>query len=270
MQPELSVIIVNYNGLNYLKDCLDSLDDKLKGIPNEVIIIDNNSKDKSCEYIRTNYPNVKLIDSKINYGFGKGNNEAVKKAQGNYLLLINNDTIVLDSLKPVLDYLIADENIGVVGINMVNGNKEYLPVSGVFPNVSNMFQMRKLLEINSEFISGKFSQKNYEVDWLSGSFLMMKKETFKKINGFDEDYFLYVEDVDFCKRIASIGLKRVFLPNYNYIHFVGFNASKKPLLVKGYEIYISKHFNGFNKLIVSTALQINKVVKKVKRLLKLD
>ena len=270
MQPELSVIIVNYNGLIYLKDCLDSLEDKLKGIPNEIIIIDNNSNDESCNYLRTNYPNVRLIDSKINYGFGKGNNEAVKQAQGDYLLLINNDTVVLDHLKPVLDYLKEDETIGAVGINMLNGKKEYLPVAGVFPNASNMFQMKKLLEINDEFRSGVFSKHNYEVDWLSGSFLMLKKETYQKINGFDEAYFLYVEDVDFCKRIAGIGLKRVFLPNFNYIHFVGFNASKNPLLVKGYEIYISKHFNGINKLVVAAALQVNKVVKKVKSLLKLD
>ncbi|WP_395065448.1 glycosyltransferase family 2 protein [Flavobacterium sp.] len=270
MRPELSVIIVNYNGLNYLKDCLDALYDKLKEVSIEIILIDNNSKDESCTFIKNNYPQVKLIDSKINYGFGKGNNEAVKSAQGDYLLLINNDTIVLDSLKPVLDYLKSDKTIGCIGINMLNKNKEYLPVAGVFPNFSNMFQMRKLLEINSEFISGNFSKTSYNVDWISGSFLMLKKEIYLKINGFDEDYFLYVEDVDFCKRIANIGLKRVFLPGYNYIHFVGFNASKKPLLVKGYEIYISKHFNGFNKLIVSAALRVNKVVKKVKRLLKLD
>lgn len=270
MNPELSIIIVNYNGLKYLKDCLDSLDDKLKEIPNEIIIIDNNSKDESCEYITTNYPKVKLINSKINYGFGKGNNEAVKRAQGNYLLLINNDTIVLDSLQPVLEYLKEDEKIGVVGINMLNANKEYLPVAGVFPNAFNMFQMKKLLEINNEFKSGIFSQKSYEVDWLSGSFLMMKKETFQKIEGFDEDYFLYVEDVDFCKRISNLGLKRIFLPNYNYIHFVGFNKSKNPMLVNGYKLYISKHFNGVLKLVVSFALEINNFVKTIKSFFKLD
>ena len=80
MRTELSVIIVNYNGLNYLKSCLDSLDNSLDGIVNEIIIIDNNSKDESCAFLKKNFPNVILIESKINYGFGKGNNEAVKIA----------------------------------------------------------------------------------------------------------------------------------------------------------------------------------------------
>ena len=264
MNPELSVLIVNYNGLKYLKVCLDSLDDKLKEISSEIIIIDNNSKDGSCYFIKTNYPKVKIIESKINYGFGKGNNEAVKYALGDYLLLINNDTIVLDTLKPVLEYLKSDKKIGVVGINMLNAKKDYLRVAGVFPNVKNMFLMKKLLEVSSDFKLGIFSKTSYEVDWLSGSFLMMRKSIYKKINGFDEDYFLYVEDVDFCKRISNLGLKRIFLPNYNYIHFVGFNKTKNHLLVHGYKIYIYKHFKGISKIVVSLALQINNFVKKIK------
>jgi len=269
MNPELSVLIVNYNGLKYLKSCLDSLYDKLKEISSEIIIIDNNSKDGSCDFIKTNYPKVKLIESKINYGFGKGNNEAVKYALGDYLLLINNDTIVLDSLKPVLEYLKSDNKIGVVGINMLNVKKDYLRVAGVFPNVKNMFQMKKLLEVSSDFKLGIFSKTSYEVDWLSGSFLMMRKAIYTKINGFDEDYFLYVEDVDFCKRISNLGLKRIFLPNYNYIHFVGFNKTKNHLLVYGYKIYISKHFKGISKIVVSLALQINNFVKKIKNVFNL-
>jgi GT2 family glycosyltransferase len=153
---------------------------------------------------------------------------------------------------------------------MLDAKKEYLPVAGNFPNFNNMFQMKKLLEISDEFKKGNFSKDSYEVDWLSGSFLMMKTKTYKEINGFDEDYFLYVEDVDFCKRISDIGLKRIFLPNYRYIHFVGFNKSKNPMLVKGYEIYISKHFKGINKLVISLSLEINNLVKKLKKRLNVE
>lgn len=265
MRPELSVIIVNYNGLNYLKSCLDSLDNSLDGIANEIIIIDNNSKDESCTFLKENFPSVILIESKINYGFGKGNNEAVKIAKADNILLLNNDTIVLDNLRPVLDYLKNDAKIGLIGINMLDAKKEYLPVAGNFPNFNNMFRMKKLLEISDEFKKGNFSKDSYEVDWLSGSFLMMKTKTYKEINGFDEDYFLYVEDVDFCKRISDIGLKRIFLPNYRYIHFVGFNKSKNPMLVKGYKIYISKHFKGINKRFISLSLEVNSLVKKLKK-----
>ncbi|WP_412464801.1 glycosyltransferase family 2 protein [Flavobacterium mekongense] len=267
MEKELSVIIVNYNGAKFFKDCLDSLYRNLTGINFEIIVLDNNSRDNSCDYLKSNFPEVKLIASALNYGFGKGNNEAVKQAKGEYLLLINNDTIVLDQLLPVLEYLKFDKSIGVVGINMLNGDKKYLPAAGNFPSVSNMFLMKRLLQISDEFIQGKFTKSAYEVDWLGGSFLMLPKSIYNQIGGFDEDYFLYVEDVDFCKKIADIGYKRVFLPCYSYIHYVGFTRAKNPMLIRGYEIYLSKHYSGIEKSLILLALKINKLVKKIKKVL---
>lgn len=270
MKTQLSVIIVNYNGLKYLKQCFESITKKLQEISFEIIVIDNDSKDESCNYIKQNYPNIKLIESKINYGFGKGNNQAVKTANGDYLLLINNDTIVLDNIKPAFDFIKSDKTIGVVGINMLTANKEYLPAAGNFPNYRNMFQFQKLLDLGIEFKTGNFLKEHYQVDWLCGSFLLLSKETYNKIKGFDEDYFMYVEDVDFCKKIANVGLKRVFMPSLSYIHFVGFNTNKNPMLVKGYKIYIKKHFLGIQKTIISVILQINSFVKNIKLALKIN
>jgi GT2 family glycosyltransferase len=268
MNIELSVIIVNYNGLKYLKECFDSLSDKLKNTSFEIIVIDNNSSDGSCVYIKKYYPNIVLIESEDNLGFGKGNNEAVKKARGNYLLLINNDTIVIDELEPVLDFFKSNYKIGVIGINMRDSARNYIPAAGNFPNPVNMFQLKRLLDKGKEFRIGHFSEQSYEVDWLVGSFLLLPKKVYLEINGFDEDYFMYVEDVDFCKKIADKGYKRLFLPNYNYIHFVGFNNTRKPLLIRGYEIYISKHLRGMNFLLSFTALKLNKQVKRIKKALK--
>ena len=270
MKIQISVIIVNYNGLKYLKECFDSLYDKLQNTSFEIIVIDNNSSDGSCSFIKNHYPKVVLIESKENLGFAKGNNKAAKIAQGDYLLLINNDTIVLDDLAPILPQLKSDITIGVIGINMLDGNKQYIPAAGNFPNPRNMFQLKKLLDKGPEFSSGNFTQQSYEVDWLGGSFLLLSKNVYQEIKGFDEDYFMYVEDVDFCKKIADKGYKRLFMPNYSYVHFVGFNNSRKPLLIKGYEIYISKHLKGANKITALAALKINKFVKKCKRVLKLD
>jgi len=268
MSPEVSVVIVNYNGLNYLKECFDALLQNLKNIEFEIIVVDNNSQDDSCAYLKTNYPDIILMESNVNLGFGKGNNEAVRKAIGKYLLLLNNDTIVLDPLLPVLNFLKSDATIGIVGIKMLDENKKYLPSAGNFPNYKNLFQMKKILDIGAEFNIGRFNKEYYEVDWLSGSFLMMPTALFKEIGGFDEDYFLYVEDVDFSKKIADKGYRRVFLPHFSYIHFVGFNISKNHLLVKGYEIYIAKHFKGFNKKALGFILAINKLVKRIKQFLK--
>lgn len=270
MDIALSVIIVNYNGVGYLKDCLNSLYEKMTPLAFEIIIIDNNSADNSCQYIKDKYPGVVLIESKINYGFGKGNNEAVKKAKGEYLLLLNNDTILLDNQKPVLDFLKCDSSIGAVGINMVNAKKEYMPPGGKFPNIQNMFRLKNLFDNGVEFETGNFEKESYDIDWLGGSYLMMPKSVYLEVGGFDEDFFMYVEDVDLCKKIADKGYRRVFLPHFSYIHFVGFTTAKNPMLIKGYEIYIAKHFHGMQKTLVAGALQINKWVKKAKTLLKMQ
>lgn len=261
---ELSIIIVNYNGLNHLKNCFDSIAEKLTGISHEIIVIDNDSKDGSDQYIRENYPEVVLIASKVNLGFGKGNNLGVKYAKGEYLLLLNNDTIILSNLHSVLELLKNDERIGVIGINMLNAEKQYLQVTGHFPNPRNMFQLKKLLTQGKEFKSGNFSKDYYEVDWIGGSFIMIKKELYMRVGGFDEDYFMYVEDVDFCKKVANLGYKRVFLPKFSYIHFVGFNSFKNKFIIKGYEIYLSKHYKGMYKYLCQIAININKLVKTIK------
>jgi GT2 family glycosyltransferase len=263
MDIQLSVIIVNYNGKNYLKDCLLSLKKHLKTLTYEIIILDNASADNSCEYIKTNFPEVRLVPSKINHGFGKGNNEAVKHAKGKFLLLFNNDTILLNNISSLIKSIENDNKIGVIGIKMLNANQQYLPSAGNLPNVANMFQFKKLY-LNGEFKKGCFFKDYYEVGWLAGSFLLLKRSTYQLINGFDEDYFMYVEDVDFCKKIEQHGLKRVFYPKYSYIHFVGFNKNKNPFLVNGYNIYIKKHFKGLNYLIMMGVLSFNALVKKIK------
>lgn len=262
MQLDLSIILVNYNGQKYLADCIESIQNTTQGLTYEIILIDNDSKDESCAFIKSNYPKVQLIESKINYGFGKGNNEAFKISKGAYILLLNNDTILLDQLLPIVNHLKEDASIGAIGITMLNGNQEIIPASGDFPTIANMFWMKK---IQNNKVFSTASSKPYEVDWLTGSFILMPRKVYQTINGFDEDYFLYVEDVDLCRRIANKNYRRVFFPQYKYVHFVGFNTSKNPLLVKGYEMYIDKHFSGVYKVLISFALGINKFVKKLKQ-----
>jgi GT2 family glycosyltransferase len=261
MQLDLSIIIVNYNGKKYVEDCVESIQKTTIGLNYEIIILDNDSKDESCTFIKKYFPHVQLIESKINYGFGKGNNEAFKRANGTFILLLNNDTILLNQLLPVINHLREDDSIGAIGIEMLNGNQEILPAFGNFPSLANMFLMKKIQNNKAK------KQEQFDVDWLTGSFVLMPRKVYEVVNGFDEDYFLYVEDVDLCRRIANANYRRVFFPQYKYIHFVGFNASRNPLLVKGYEIYITKHFSGLYKDLISFALGINKCVKRVKQFL---
>lgn len=264
MKKKLSVIIINYNGLIFLDTCFNSLYDKLKNIDFEIIVLDNNSSDDSCAYINKNFPKIKLIESKVNFGFGKGNNEAIKHAKGEYVLLLNNDTILIDRIDNALKLLDENNDYGVVGINMLNKDREYIPAAGNFPNFYNMLQFKRIIDLGIEFKKGGFSKELYEVDWLCGSFLLMSQKVYHEINGFDENYFMYVEDVDLCKKIANAGYKRIFVPNLSYIHFVGFNFKKNLLLVKGYRIYINNHTKGFKKFFVLFSLFINSIVKKIK------
>ncbi len=264
---DLSVIIVNYNGMKYLKGCFDSLYDKLSGINFEVIVLDNMSADDSCTYIKHNYPQVRLIESRENLGFGCGNNAAVKIAKGEYLLLINNDTIVQYHLSPALDFVKNDNTIGALGILMLDGNSNYLISAGNFPNPFNMIRLKNMFLMGPEFRSGNFAKPVYDVDWLGGSFLLMPKNVYNSIGGFDKDYFMYGEDVDLCKKVADAGYRRVFMPGLSYIHFVGYNKSRDNLVVKGHELYIEKHKSGFDKLATMTALGINKMIKKLKKII---
>ena len=147
---------------------------------------------------------------------------------------------------------------------MLNAKKEYLHAVGKFPNIFNLFWMKLAFNFNKDFKRGVFTKDLYEVDWITGSFILMPIAVFKEIEGFDEDYFLYVEDVDLCKKISDKGYKRVFYSKLNYIHFVGFNTSKNNLLINGFRTFITKHYSGFYKKLCYSSLYINSVVKKLK------
>lgn len=264
---DLSIIIVNYNGEKYLLDCLNSIEKHCNGFSYEIIIWDNASKDNSIIFLQDNYSSkIKLFASNDNLGFAGGNNAAAKYAQGKYLLLLNNDTILLNPIKPVIDLMTKDSKIGVLGIKMLNGNKEYTVSCGALPKPYQLIYFKWFSIINKEFASGRFSsQKPIEVGWLSGSFLVTPKKLWEDIGGLDESFFMYVEDVDYNMEVAKRGYKRVFIPNMQYVHFVGFNGAKNNLLVKGYRIYIKKHFSGINKMIANFCLSINEIVKKAKK-----
>ncbi|MGK0411969.1 MAG: GT2 family glycosyltransferase [Polaribacter sp.] len=258
---QLSIIIVNYNGKHYLKDCLDSIDLHCSSFSYEIIMVDNNSTDGSQEHITLNYPEVELFQEKENLGFGKANNLGVQHSKGDNILLLNNDTILLQDIYPVLKE-VKKEEIGVVGIYMFNADRQYISSVGKFPKPLDLIRLSNLNEKREEFITGKFDKNSYEVDWVSGSFMMIKRKDWNLIGGFDEDFFMYVEDVDLCKRISNLGKKIIFLSKIPYIHFIGFNKSREIKLLTGYKLYSTKHFNLVSSILAKISLKINYVYKK--------
>ena len=260
---KLSIIIVNYNCGKYLEECLKSIYEKCTSFPFEIVIFDNNSSDNSIAFLENDFKDVILIKSNENLGFAGGNNKAAEKAKGEYILLLNNDTILLKDINPLFNIFESDPKIGVLGIKMLNTEQKYIPSFGKFPTSTRLLRFTNLNYNTTEFLTGNFNEKTHiQVDWVSGSFLLTKKEIWQQIKGLDEDYFMYVEDVDFCKKVALNGKKTVLAPSLSYIHHVGFNSSREMNLIKGYFLYSSKHFNKFEQIIAKLSLSLNYAIKK--------
>jgi GT2 family glycosyltransferase len=262
-EKELSIIIVNYNGDNYLEDCINSIYTCCKSIDFEIIIIDNNSKDGSVALLKREFPEIELIESAVNLGFAGGNNSAVKKASGKNILLLNNDTILLNDLSVALDELNKDE-VGVVSIKMLDKNKQYKKSVGKFPTIFSLMLFSKLYIKRQGFETGNFSNERYEVDWVEGSFLLTRRDYYIKLGGLTEDYFMYVEDVDYCKKIALLEKKRIYFPSISYVHYSGFNSTRNHRLIDGYKIYVNKYFTSL-KPIALLILSLKKELLKILR-----
>lgn len=258
-ETELSIIIVNYNGKDYLKDCLGSIS-KCCTVSHEVILVDNASSDGSQEYIKENFPKVVLIENTENSGFAKANNIGVEKSIGKNILLLNNDTILLDTIDPLLKE-VAPNDIGAITIKMLNGDKQFIAPYGKFPTPLNLIKLANLNEKREELRTGNFTKEKYAVDWITGSFLLLKRKDWDLVHGLDEDYFMYVEDVDFSKKLQKRGKKILFYANYSYIHFVGFNPKREIKLIEGYKIYARKHFSRLGNLMAQLMLSFNLFIK---------
>jgi GT2 family glycosyltransferase len=260
---KLSIIIVNYNGEKYLDACIKSIYKNCHTFSFEIIVFDNNSTDNSIFFIEQNYPDVIIIESDKNLGFAKGNNKAVKNSNGEYVLLLNNDTILNNNLQKAIEVFESDDKIGVLGIKMLDDNKKFSISFGKFPTPLKLLKFSRLNYKSKDFLTGKFLNENFvQVDWVSGAFLLTKKDYWNKVNGLDEDYFMYVEDVDFCKKISKTNKITVLVLSISFIHFIGFNSKREIRLIKGYFLYASKHFNKFEELIAKLCLHLNYAFKK--------
>ncbi len=247
----LSVIIVNYNVRHFLETCILSIIEASKNMTVEIIVIDNNSSDDSCKVLKKTYPEVKLIKNKKNYGFSTANNQGVKIAKGEYLLVLNPDTIVAeDTFEKLITLSKSRINLGIIGVKLVDGSGNFLPESkrGIpTPKVS----FNKLFRISSKQ-TGKYYATHLEenesgiVDVLVGAFMFLKKSVYNEVNGFDEDYFMYGEDIDLCYKILNKGYQNYYFSNTQVIHFKG-ESTKKDIKYlrffhKAMKIFYKKHF----------------------------
>ncbi len=223
---DVSIIIVSYNTKEILKDCISSIIKFTLGVNYEIIVVDNASSDGTSEMVEALFPDVKLLKNKTNLGFGSANNLGVKIANGEYIFLLNSDTQLLNnSILFFCDFMKSFSelhNIGIVGTELLDSNFEPTHSSDNFPViwdiVSRAFNIVKFK--NSEIIYN--SKKDFwDVEYITGANLFMKRDLYNEHGGFDQDFFMYYEETDLQYRISKRGLKRVLISGPKIVHLQG-------------------------------------------------
>jgi GT2 family glycosyltransferase len=255
----LSVIIVNYNVKYFLEQALYSVRKAVQGIDAEVIVVDNNSSDNSVELVREKFPEVILIANKENTGFSKANNQGIEISQGEYVLLLNPDTVVEEeTFKQCLAFMDSHPDAGALGVKMVDGKGHFLPESKrslPTPAVSfyKIFGLSNLFPRSKTF--GRYhlgyldDDQTHEIEVLAGAFMFMRRETLDKIGWLDETFFMYGEDIDLSYRVILGGYKNYYYPEARIIHYKGESTKKGSLnyvriFYQAMAIFAQKHFSG--------------------------
>lgn len=273
---DLSIIIVNYNVKEFLQNLLHSIEKASSNILKEIIVIDNASDDGSVEVIKEKFPSVKLVENKINVGFGRANNQGLAIAKGKYILFINPDCIVSeDTLDKMISFFESHSDCGLAGCKILNSDgtlqlacRRSFPgpwtsftkvtgLSNIFPN-SRIFARYNLTYLDEN--------KTYEVDAVSGSFMMIRKEVYEKTGGFDEQFFMYGEDLDLCYRVQKNSYKVFYVHDTQIIHYKGestkrSNLDETKLFYDAMHLFVKKHLSSFPlvELILRSAIGLRKL-----------
>ena len=232
----LSIVIVNWNTRDLLRDCLESiLDDLAHKIEFEIIVVDNASADGSAAMVRDDFPDVRLIENDENAGFVRANNQAVKLASGQYILLLNSDTKMLGSgAEEILQYLDDNPKVGIATGKMLYEDGDFQSSYSRFPNIVGdviTHTLRRVFAFKPPF-HRYFTYANlnpdeaHEVDWLCGAYLYVRRELLQDGKVFDEALFMYYEDTLLCKRAWDLGYKVVYLPKAPIVHYHNRSAKK--------------------------------------------
>lgn len=227
---DLSIIIVSYNTKKLTLDCIDSILKEGSKLKVRIIVVDNGSKDGSVEELREVWRkrrNVVLIENKENLGFSKANNQGIRMAMGEYILLLNSDTIVKkNSLLALFNFAEKTKNAGVVGSRLLNPDKTIQPSCIHFPTIKNA-----ILEywFGKKGLFEKYAPRGkrpVEVDAVAGAAFLITPRSLKEVGLLNEEYFFYFEDIDYCRRVWDSALKVYYLPESEIIHYHGASGRK--------------------------------------------
>ncbi len=255
---KLSVIILNYNVRYFLEQCIISVQKATRAIDAEIIIVDNNSTDDSCSMVKNTFPGLTLIENKENVGFSIANNQGVGVAKGSYVCILNPDTAVAeDVFTKALSYAESLDNLGALGCYLMDGTGSFLPESKrnlPTPMVSAL----KLLGFPNKYYAHDVSQNNKgSVAVLVGAFMLLKRSVYAEVHGFDEDYFMYGEDIDLSYKLQKAGYKNYYIGTAKTLHYKGESTTKNKIYLKRFygamNIFYSKHFT--SNFLLDTAVK---------------
>lgn len=243
---ELSIIIVDYNSSQFTIDLIKNLGEKLTDLRFEIIVVNNNPNSDNDQRIKDEYKdlkNLKVIKAEKNLGFGTGNNLGAKEARGEYLLLLNPDTKIIDnSIQRMLDFLAKHPEVGALSPLLYQKDEKTLQrhFYGDFQSLAfiTIKRWKGKVPKNSD-------QDFFYTDMVSGAALMIRKSLYKKLGGFDEKFFMYIEDDDLCHRIDYLGLKNAVLTTAKIVHFEGQSSTpleKKKFYYQSQDYYWRKHY----------------------------
>jgi len=232
----LDIIIINYKSTDFLFNSLSSVYNAIKDIPVRILVHDNSSGE-GLECVKTMFPKVNFTRNKYNMGFAKATNNALKQSTAPYIMIINPDTIVKDGFfDSILDFMVKNPDVGIVGPKIFNDDGTIQGSARSFPTISSSFFGRSSF-LTKLFPNSKLSRANIltkqsdgktpmEVDWVSGACLVVRRRAFEDVGFLDESFFMYWEDVDWCKRMWENGWKIVYFPVASIMHYIGGSSDK--------------------------------------------
>ena len=268
---KISIIVVNYNVRFFLEQCLYSVMNACRGVESEIFVVDNNSVDGSINMLKDKFPQVKVIANKENLGFSKANNQAMRLSKGEYVLLLNPDTVLEDeTISKVIEFMDAHQEAGGLGVKMIDGKGKFLPESKrglptpavAFYKVfgfSRLFPKSKIF--NRYHLGFLDKDKVNEVDILAGAFMLLRQKTIDTTGLLDETFFMYGEDIDLSYRITKAGYKNYYFPETRIIHYKGESTKKSSInyilvFYNAMIIFAKKHFSQKNARLFSFLINI--------------
>jgi len=253
---QLSVIILNYNVRYFLEQCVLSVEEALLNVDGEIIVVDNNSSDASCQMMKTRFPNVKLIENKTNSGFPKGNNIGVAEAKGEYICILNPDTVVAeDTFEKILAFAEKQSDLGIIGCKLIDGIGNFLPESkrGIptpwvaFTKITGLYHFFPKNKLFNQYYAQDLNENETgKVAILVGAFMVIKRDLYSDLKGFDENCFMYSDDIDLSYRSLLKGKSNYYFHETSVIHYKGESTLKDKMYMKRFQeamnFFYKKHF----------------------------